>query len=200
VLRALALLAFWLATAPTAAHAAAMLEATVLRVVDGDTVHVRVGERVEKVRYIGVNTPELHHPRKGEEPGGRAAHAVNRRLLDGKRVRLELDVQSHDRHGRLLAYVWAGETMVNAELVRLGYAQVMTVPPNVRHQALFVRLQREAREARRGLWRQAQAAEKDPSASLAPSAVRSTYRQYASRTALGRRLASGSFCAAWVTG
>jgi micrococcal nuclease len=156
VLRALVLLAFGLAIAPPAAHAAATLEATVLRVVDGDTVHVRVGERVEKVRYIGVNTPELHHPRKGEEPGGREALAVNRRLVGGKRVRLELDVQSHDRHGRLLAYVWAGETMINAELVRLGYAQVMTVPPNVRHQALFLKLQREARDARRGLWRQAE--------------------------------------------
>jgi micrococcal nuclease len=167
VLRALALLAFGLAITPAAAHAATALEATVLRVVDGDTVHVRVGERVEKVRYIGVNTPELHHPRKGEEPGGREAHAVNRRLVEGRRVRLELDVQSHDRHGRLLAYVWAGETMVNAELVRLGYAQVMTVPPNVRHQALFLKLQREARDARRGLWRQAAA--RGPSASLAPS-------------------------------
>jgi micrococcal nuclease len=193
VLRALALLAFVLVAAPAVGHTAT-LEATVLRVVDGDTVHVRVGERVEKVRYIGVNTPELHHPRKGEEPGGREAHTVNRRLVEGKRVRLELDVQSHDRHRRLLAYVWIGETMINAELVRLGYAQVMTIPPNVRHQALFVRLQREAREARRGLWRQAeQADEKGPSASLAPSAARSTYREYASRAAFGRRLASGSF-------
>jgi micrococcal nuclease len=155
VLRALALLALLLAAAPSAGHAATTLEATVVRVVDGDTVHVRVGERAEKVRYIGVNTPELHHPSKGEEPGGRAAHALNRRLVEGKRVRLELDVQSHDRYGRLLAYVWAGETMINAELIRLGYAQVMTIPPNVRHQALFVKLQREAREARRGLWRKA---------------------------------------------
>jgi micrococcal nuclease len=155
VLRVLALLALLLAATPVSADAAATLEATVIRVVDGDTVHVRVGERLEKVRYIGVNTPELHHPSRGEEPGGRQAHAVNRRLVEGKRVRLELDVQPHDRHGRLLAYVWSGETMINAELVRLGYAQVMTVPPNVRHQALFLKLQREAREARRGLWRRA---------------------------------------------
>lgn len=131
------------------------LEGTVVRVVDGDTVHVRIGDRVEKVRYIGVNTPEVHHPTKGEEPGGREASEVNRRLVAGKRVRLELDVQERDRYGRLLAYVWAGDTMVNAELVRLGYAQVMTIPPNVRHQALFVTLQREARQAGRGLWRRA---------------------------------------------
>jgi micrococcal nuclease len=131
------------------------LEGSVIRVVDGDTIHVKLGDRVEKVRYIGVNTPELRHPSRGEEPGGRVAAEVNRRLVGGQRVRLERDVQSRDRHGRLLAYVWIGELMVNAELVRLGYAQVMTVPPNVRHQDLFVKLQREAREAGRGLWRRA---------------------------------------------
>src|SRR5947207_14235634 len=98
----------------------ATLKGTVVRVVDGDTIHVRIGARVEKVRYIGVNTPEVHHPRKGEEPGGREAAEVNRRLVEGKRVRLELDVQERDRYGRLLAYVWVGDVMVNAELVRLG--------------------------------------------------------------------------------
>ena len=131
------------------------VEGTVVRVVDGDTIHVKVGDYVEKVRYIGMNTPEIHHPTKGEQPGGREAAEMNRRLVCGKRVRLELDVRSRDRYGRLLAYVWVGELMVNAELVRLGYAQVMTVPPNVRHQELFVKLQREAREAGRGLWRRA---------------------------------------------
>jgi micrococcal nuclease len=124
----------------------------VVRVVDGDTIHVRVGARVEKVRYIGVNTPEVHHPRQGEQPGGRDAWDVNRRLVAGRRVRLELDVQARDRYGRLLAYVWVGEIMVNAELVGRGYAQVMTVPPNLRYQQLFLRLQRDAREAGRGLW------------------------------------------------
>ena len=135
---------------PAAAQSA--LEGMVTRVVDGDTIHVDVGGRVEKVRYIGVNTPEVHHPRKGEEPGGRAAAAVNRDLVSGRRVRLELDAQARDRHGRLLAYVWVADTMVNAELVRRGFAQVMTVPPNVRHQSLFLKLQREARDAGRGLW------------------------------------------------
>jgi micrococcal nuclease len=134
------------------AAAQSPLEGTVTRIVDGDTIHVAVGGRVEKVRYIGVNTPEVHHPRKGEEPGGRAAAAVNRQLVSGRHVRLELDAQSRDRHGRLLAYVWVADTMVNAELVRRGFAQVMTVPPNVRHQSLFVKLQRDAREAGRGLW------------------------------------------------
>lgn len=129
------------------------LEGMVVRVVDGDTIHVKLGERVEKVRYIGVDTPEIQHPTRGEEPGGRQAAEVNRRLAGGQRVRLELDVQARDRHGRLLAYVWVGDLMVNAELVRLGYAQVITVPPNVRHRELLAKLQREAREAGRGLWR-----------------------------------------------
>lgn len=131
------------------------LEATVVRIVDGDTIHVRIGSTIEKVRYIGVNTPEVHHPTKGEQPGGREASEVNRQLVAGKRVRLQLDVQERDRYGRLLAYVWIGDLMVNAELVRQGYAQVMTIPPNVRYQDLFLKLQRDAREAGRGLWRRA---------------------------------------------
>jgi micrococcal nuclease len=129
------------------------LDAFVADVVDGDTIQVRIGGRLERVRYIGVNTPEVRHPKRGEEPGGREATAVNRQLVAGKQVRLELDVQARDRYGRMLAYVWIGDVMINAELVRLGYAQVMTVPPNVRHQALFLKLQRDARDARRGLWR-----------------------------------------------
>ena len=127
------------------------------RTVDGDTIYVRLAGRMEKVRYIGVDTPEVHHPTRGEEPGGRAAAEVNRRLLGREPVRLETDVQLRDRYGRLLAYVWVrrpdgGELMVNAELVRLGYAAVMTVPPNVRHAALFRQLAALAREQRRGLW------------------------------------------------
>ena len=129
----------------------------VVRAVDGDTIYVRLGSGVEKVRYIGIDTPEVHHPVRGEEPGGREATALNRRLLGGGPVRLETDVQLRDRHGRLLAYVWTrrpdgGELMVNAELVRLGYAAVMTVPPNVRHAALFRRLAAEARDRQFGLW------------------------------------------------
>ena len=151
--RSLLLLPLLLLMAPAAS--AAVLEGTVVRIVDGDTIYVKIGDRVEKVRYIGMNTPEVHHPTKGEEPGGREATEANRRLVAGKRVRLETDVQARDRYGRLLAYVWVGDVMVNAELVRQGYAQVMTVPPNVRHQELFVKLQREAREAGRGLWRKA---------------------------------------------
>jgi micrococcal nuclease len=155
VARAIAPLLLLCAIAPAWGVERETLEGTVVRVVDGDTIHVRIGARLEKVRYIGVNSPELHHPTKGEEPGGREAAAVNGQIAAGKRVRLELDVQERDRYGRLLAYVWVGKVMVNAELVRRGYAQVMTVPPNVRYQDLFLKLQRDARQAGRGLWRRA---------------------------------------------
>jgi micrococcal nuclease len=142
-----------LALVSVAAAAPRALEGVVVKIVDGDTIHVRTAERIEKIRYIGINAPEIHHPTRGEEPGGRDASEANRRLVAGRHVRLELDVQSRDRYGRLLAYVWVGETMINAELVRQGYAQVMTVPPNVRYQRLLVDLQRDARQAGRGLWR-----------------------------------------------
>jgi micrococcal nuclease len=150
---ALALLvALLVSAAPAWGESRLALEGVVVRIVDGDTIHVQLPDRAEKVRYIGVNAPEVHRPTRGEEAGGREASEVNRTLVEGKRVRLELDVRTRDRYGRLLAYVWLGDVMVNAELVRLGYAQVMTVPPNVRHQELFVNLQRAARAARRGLW------------------------------------------------
>ena len=152
--RSRVLVAVLLVLLTTAIASASSVEGIVVRIIDGDTIHVRVGNRIEKVRYIGVNTPEVHHPRKGEEPGGREATEVNRGLVGARHVRLETDVQTRDRYGRLLAYVWVDDIMVNAELVRRGYAQVMTVPPNVRHQALFVKLQRDARDAGRGLWRQ----------------------------------------------
>lgn len=131
----------------------------VIWVVDGDTIHVRLGRRVEKVRYIGVNAPEIPHPEaRGWLEGGALAFEVNRRLVIGRDARLELDLQPRDPYGRLLAYVWVRRphartrVMANAEMVRRGFAQVMTIPPNVKHQERFLKLQREAREARRGLW------------------------------------------------
>lgn len=126
----------------------------VVRVIDGDTIEVCCvfGDR-EKDRYIGVDTPETHHPMRGVEPYGMEASEANRNLVDGKTVSLEFDVEQRDRYWRLLAYVFLKDgTFVNAWLVEHGFAQVMTVPPNVKHQELFLKLQREAREARRGLW------------------------------------------------
>ena len=131
------------------------LAVKVVRVVDGDTIQVCcIGWKREKVRYIGVDTPETHHPMRGVEPYGMEAAEANRKLVDGKTVRLEFDVQQLDKYGRTLAYIYLEDgTFVNAWLVENGYAMVMTFPPNVKHQELFLKLQREAREARKGLWR-----------------------------------------------
>lgn len=127
----------------------------VVRVIDGDTIEACcIGWKRESIRYIGINTPETDHPTKGVEAYGKEAKEANRKLVAGKTVRLEFDVQQRDRHGRLLAYVYLDDgTFVNAWLVEQGYAQVMTVPPNVKHQQLFLKLQLEAEETRRGLWR-----------------------------------------------
>lgn len=129
----------------------------VLRVFDGDTIAVRCSGRADRVRYIGINAPETHHPTRGQEPGGREATAANVRLVGGRTVRLETDVQVRDVHDRLLAYVWVREpggreVMANARMLALGYARLMTIPPNVRHVKQFVELQQEARRAGRGLW------------------------------------------------
>lgn len=106
----------------------------------------------EVVRYIGINTPEVHHPENGEEPGGRTAKARNETLLKGKRLELVFDVQDRDRYGRLLAYVYANGEHVNATLLEQGYAAAATYPPNVCYLARFRSLERQARDGRRGLW------------------------------------------------
>ena len=130
-------------------------QAIVTRVVDGDTVHVAMGGQDETVRYIGVDTPESVKPNTPVQCFAKAASAANERLVDGERVRIVTDVEQRDRYGRLLAYVYrAGDgAFVNAALVREGYARTLTIPPNVRFADRFAALAREAREARRGLWR-----------------------------------------------
>jgi len=126
----------------------------VVKVVDGDTIHVQVAGTREKVRYIGVDTPETKHPAKGVECYGRQASQFNARLVAGERVRLVRDVEERDRYGRLLAYVYRVRDglFVNAELARLGYAQPLSIPPDVRHAERFADLARQAREQGRGLW------------------------------------------------
>ncbi len=118
-------------------------EALVARVIDGDTVVLENGEHV---RYIGIDTPERGRPYYGE------AKRENERLVGGKKVRLEFDAGKTDKYGRTLAYIYAGDIFVNAELVKKGYALVYTVPPNVKHAKEFVSLQSEARKAKKGLW------------------------------------------------
>jgi len=122
----------------------------VKRVIDGDTILLWNGERV---RYIGIDTPELHHRSKPVEYLAKEAKEFNERLVGAKTVRLEFDVERRDKYGRLLAYIYLEDgTFVNAELIKEGYAQLLTIPPNVKHVNTFIRLQREARENNRGLW------------------------------------------------
>jgi micrococcal nuclease len=123
----------------------------VRRVVDGDTIDISPSvEGLSRVRLIGMDTPEVYF---GTQPYGPEASAFAKRELDGERVGLELDVQKIDPYGRLLAYVYLPDgRMFNERLLREGYAQVATFPPNVKYQERFLEAQREAREANRGLW------------------------------------------------
>lgn len=119
----------------------------VIRVIDGDTIDVRLTNgQVRKVRYIGIDTPE-----RSEDLYIEATRA-NARLVDGKEVSLVKDVSETDRYGRLLRYVYVGETFINAELVRQGYAAAATYPPDVEYADYFVKLAAEAREKGVGLW------------------------------------------------
>lgn len=115
------------------------------RVVDGDTFYCAGGP---KVRLIGIDAPE----RDQGAPGSRSAAALRVRLPVGRGVRLERDVTLHDRYGRQLAYVWAGDTLVNEWMVRGGWAVVYTVPPNVKYVERLTAAQRAARESGAGLW------------------------------------------------
>jgi micrococcal nuclease len=126
----------------------------VVRVVDGDTIRVVEDGREEAVRYIGVDTPETVKPGSPVECYGKAASAANRRLVEGEPVRLVGDVEARDRYGRRLAYVYRSrdDLFVNAELVRGGYATVLTIPPNVAHADELAVLARRARRNGRGLW------------------------------------------------
>ncbi len=121
----------------------------VTRVVDGDTIEI---EGDQKVRYIGIDTPETVHPNEPIECFGVEASNKNKELVLGKNVSLEKDVSETDKYGRLLRYVWIGDLMVNEYLVREGYAQSSTYPPDVKYQDRFVEAQRKAREESKGLW------------------------------------------------
>jgi len=128
----------------------------VTKVIDGDTIELTDGTRV---RYIGIDTPETKDPRKPVEYFGKEASEMNRKLVEGKEVRLEYDVEKIQTKGkgrdRTLAYVYLGDgTFVNAWLVKYGFAKVMTVKPNVKYKDLFLELERSARENQLGRWQE----------------------------------------------
>lgn len=140
-------------------------EATVERVVDGDTVVVEITGRSDgpgagmadvgeeyRLRLIGIDTPESVKPGTPIECFGKEASAAAKALLEGADVKLVKDVEEADQYDRLLRYVYLDSEMANARLVANGYATAYTYPPNVRHSELFVQLEREARERDRGLW------------------------------------------------
>lgn len=122
----------------------------VLRVIDGDTFEITGGERV---RMIGVDTPESVKPNTPVQPYAKEASQYTKSLLEGKEVRLQFDVELRDRYDRLLAYVYLPDgTFVNEKLVREGYAQPLTIPPNVAFARKFTAAVEKARAEKRGLW------------------------------------------------
>lgn len=148
-------------------YASSLEQATVLKHVDGDTIHVRFKSgKIGKIRFIGVDTPEVKHPRKGVEYFGKEASAFTKKKLPlGTKIFLEKDVSETDRYGRLLRYVWLKKpnnskseseirkNMLNAILLTEGYAKQLTVPPDVRNSKLFKKLAKEGRMNKRGLWK-----------------------------------------------
>ena len=138
---------------------------TVSKVSDGNTIEVKFLENqkevLKKIRLVGINTPETVKPGEPVFPYGEESSAFTKNLLSGKKVYIEVDVQPTDKFGRMLGYVYLHEPkteaeieagMVNAILLKEGYAQLMTIPPNVKYQKFFQRLQRESREGNKCLW------------------------------------------------
>lgn len=121
----------------------------VTRVVDGDTIEIEGGKRI---RYLGIDTPETVDPNRSVQCFGREASAENKEFVEGKYVRLEKDITDKDKYGRLLRYVYVDDKFVNLELVEGGFAVIYTLPPDVAYQEEFLAAQKEAREAKRGLW------------------------------------------------
>jgi micrococcal nuclease len=143
-------------------------KATVVHVVDGDTLRIEMDGHEEAVRLIGIDTPESKINKKAKKDsiktnhdvetitamGKEAASYVRTLVRKGDTVSIEFDVQKRDKYNRLLVYAYLSDgKMLNEEIVKAGYANIMTYPPNVRYQDRFVRAFREARDTKRGLYR-----------------------------------------------
>jgi micrococcal nuclease len=129
--------------------------ASVVKVVDGDTVELRIGRKKERVRLIGINTPETVDPRRPVECFGPEAKAETKHLLPpGTRVRLERDLEARDDYGRLLGYVTraADGLFVNLHLVQQGFAVPLAIAPNTARAAVFAEAAHGASTGARGLW------------------------------------------------
>lgn len=125
----------------------------VSRVIDGDTVEIAGGQ---KIRYIGIDTPETVDPRTTPQCFGREASEKNREMVEGKALRVEKDISETDKYGRLLRYVYLpvdnGEIFINDYLVRNGYAHASSYPPDIKYQDQLASAQQEAQSENRGLW------------------------------------------------
>ena len=129
--------------------------ATLKGVVDGDTIDIAIGGKTERVRLIGINTPETKHPTKGVECYGPEASAYTEQLLPkGTKLRVERDVEARDKYGRLLLYVYIANSnvFVNMDLVMNGYARPMVFEPNTAHRADFAQAATQAELRNVGLW------------------------------------------------
>ncbi len=140
---------------------------TVVRIVDGDTIKVRYWGKEESIRLIGIDTPESRVNKKAKKDakrsgqdikaitsmGKRATEYVESLVKPGDLITIEFDAQERDRYRRLLGYIYLPNgKMLNEEIVKAGYASVMTIPPNVEYQDRFLRAYKHARERKRGLW------------------------------------------------
>lgn len=129
------------------------ITAKVSSVTDGDTFRVIINNKEDKVRLIGVDTPESVHPDESKNTEfGKTASNYTKSQLENKDVILELDIQERDKYGRLLAYVYLNDEMFNETLLIEGYARVSTYPPNVKYVDNFTKLEKQARESNKGLW------------------------------------------------
>lgn len=127
----------------------------VLRVVDGDTAMIEIDGEEKRVRFIGLDTPESVNPDESKNtPEGKVASNFTKELLTGKSVYLEFDIEKEDKYGRTLAYLYLedGVTMVQEEILRAGYAMVMTIQPNSKYADRLHAAQIEARENNAGFW------------------------------------------------
>ncbi|NJJ37791.1 nuclease precursor [Paenibacillus sp. 7028] len=140
-------------TGDKSSKAAKIIEAEVISVTDGDTFTVKLknGSK-EKVRLVLVDTPETKHPDKPVQPFGPEASNYTKTLLTGKTVKLEFDVSERDKYGRLLAYAYLGDKMVNELLLKKGYARVAVFPPDVKYVDRFRAIQKKAQAAKLGIW------------------------------------------------
>lgn len=126
----------------------------VVKVVDGDTVKLLIDGETATVRLIGIDTPESVHPDKSKNvPEGTLASDHTKELIEDKFVYIEYGKESHDRYNRILAYVYIDEnTMLNAQILEDGYAEVYTLKPNDKYEKYFLNLEDEARKNNAGLW------------------------------------------------